>query len=263
MGFASLKTSFPWTRYSKKLSAKIEKLRCAGFFSQEESDARDMRLVVATQGRAEDGNVVRLYLLVDKDDGIIVDAKFQAFGQSALLGAAEVVCELVVGKNYDQAQRISTTLIDQQVRDRADTPAFPEETAPHLNLLLEAIDACAEQCTDLPLPSAYVAPPVPTDIGEIIPGGYPGWLELSVEKKITLIEEVLNQDIRPYIALDAGGVEVLRLVNGNELFIAYHGSCTSCYSSVGTTLSYIQQVLRAKLSPELVVTPDVHSDRSN
>lgn len=259
MGLNALTTPFPWARYSKKLIAKIDKLRCAGFFTQEESDARDMRLVTATAGRIEDGNMIRFYWLVDKDDGVIVDAKFQAFGQSALLGAAEIACELLVGKNYDQAQRISTTLIDQQVQDRADTSAFPKETTPHLNLVLEAIDAAAEQCTDLPLASTYVAPPMPLEMGEVLEGGYPGWEELSLEKKILVIEEVLNHDVRPYIALDAGGVEVLNLINGKELIIAYQGSCTSCYSSIGTTLSYIQQVLRAKVHPTLVVVPHLEN----
>lgn len=257
MGFAALTTSFPWVRYSKKLIAKIEKLRCAGFFTLEESDARDMRLVTASAGSIEDGNIVRLYWLVDKDDGVIVDAKFQAFGQSALLGAAEIACELLIGKNYDQAQRITAALIDQQVQDRSDTPAFPKETTPHLNLVLEAIDAAAEQCTDLPLAPSYVAPPMPLEMGEVLEGGYPGWDAMSVEKKIAVIEEVLNHDVRPYIALDAGGVEVLNLIEGRELVIAYQGSCTSCYSSVGTTLSYIQQVLRAKVHPALVVVPNL------
>lgn len=257
MSLTALTTSFPWSRYSKKLTAKIDKIRNVGFFTQEESDARDMRLVVATEGSVDDGNLIRLYWLVDRDDGIIVDAKFQAFGQSALLGAAEIACELFVGKNYDQAQRISTTLIDQQVRDRSETPAFPPETAPHLNLLLEAIDACAEQCTDLPLPTTYVSMPAPIDMDNITPGGYPGWMELPVAQKIAVIEEVLNQDIRPYIALDAGGVEVLNLIDDKELIIRYHGSCTSCYSSVGTTLSYIQQMLRAKVNANIVVVPEM------
>lgn len=258
MGLAALTTSFPWSHYSKKLAAKIDKPRCVGVFTPEESDARDMRLVTATTGDIADGNSVRLYWLVDRDDGIIVDAKFQAFGQSALIGAAEVACELLIGKNYDQAKRISTTLIDQQIRDRADDPAFPKETAPHLNLVLEAIDKAAEECTDIPLPISYVAPPAPMDIGEVLEGGYPGWLDLPVPQKIHVIEEVLDRDIRPYIALDAGGVEVKNLVNNTELIIAYQGACTSCYSSVGTTLSYIQQVLRAKVHPSLNVTPDIN-----
>lgn len=256
-GLAALTTPFPWSRYSKKLIAKIEQPRCCGWFTKDEAEARLMRLAEGKEGSIAAGNAICLYWLVDKDDGIIVDAKFQVFGQSALIGAAEAVCELLVGKNYDQARRVSADLIDKQLRDRSDTPAFPKETYPHLNLVLEAIDHAADQCTDIPFADTYVAPPVPTDIGEVVPGGYPGWKELPLKKKIAVIEQVLDQDIRPYIALDAGGVSVLNLLHDKEIVIAYQGSCTSCYSSVGTTLSYIQQVLRAKVSPDLVVVPDL------
>lgn len=257
MGLSALTTSFPWSRYSKKLMAKIDNPRAAGFFTKEEAEARTMRLAEGRDGSVKDGNAIALYWLVDKDDGIIVDAKFQVYGQSALIGAAEAACELLVGKNYGQARRISADLIDKHLRDKSDIPAFPKETYPHLNLILEAIDAAAEQCTDIPFADTYVAAPVPTDLGDVVPGGYPGWMELTLKKKIAVIEQVLDQDVRPYIALDAGGVSVLNLLNDKELIIAYSGSCTSCYSSIGTTLSYIQQVLKAKVHPDIVVVPDL------
>lgn len=261
MSLAALTTPFPWSRYSKKLIAKIDNPRSCGFFTAPESEARGMRLAMATEGSVEDGNVVRLYWLVDKDDGIIVDAKFQVYGQSALIGAAEIACELVIGKNYDQAKRISADLIDRQVRDKSDEPAFPRETYPHLNLVLSAIEVAADQCTDIPFADSYVAPPVPSALGEVVEGGYPGWMELSLQKKLAVIEEVLNQDVRPYIALDAGGVEVINLLNDKEVIITYQGSCTSCYSAIGTTLSYIQQILRNKVHPQLIVTPDIDIDQ--
>lgn len=247
---------FPWSRYSKKLNGKIDKLRHLGFFTRDESEARDMFLAEGHAGFLNDGNLLHFYWLVDKEDGIIVDVKFQAFGQSALLGAAEIASELLVGKNYDQAKRITAQLLDQQVQDRPDTPAFPPETAPHLNLVLEAIDCASEKCIGIPLATDYVATPMPIEVGEVVEGGYPGWESLSTEQRITVIEEILDRDIRPYIALDAGGVEVLNLLD-HEVIIAYSGSCTSCYASVGTTLSYIQQTLRAKAHPSIVVTPNL------
>lgn len=256
-GLNTLITPFSWTRYSKKLTSKIENPRSVGFFSTEEAEARDVRLVKGEDGSIADGNAIRFYWLIDTDDGIIIDVRFQVYGQSALIGAAEVACEVMIGKNYDQARRISTTLIDKQVRDRPDTPAFPKETHPLLNLVLQAIDAAAELCTDIPFADTYTVTPAPTQIGEVVPGGYPGWMDLSLKKKISVIEQVLDQDVRPYIALDAGGVAVLNLINEKELIIAYQGSCTSCYSSIGTTLSYIQQTLRAKVHPEIVVIPDL------
>jgi NifU-like protein len=257
MGLEELTTPFPWMRYSRKLAAKIDQMRSCGLFTSEESEARGMHLAIGSEGTIEEGNCVQFYWLVDKDDGLIVDAKFQVYGQSALLGAAEAACELVIGKNYDQAKRISVDLLDRHLRDRADEPAFPKETYPHMNLVLGALEQTSEQCTSIPLADSYVAPPVPAQLGEVVEGGYPGWIDLPLKKKIAVIEEVLNQDVRPYIALDAGGVEVLNLLQDKEVVIAYQGSCTSCYSSVGTTLSYIQQVLRAKVHPQLVVVPNL------
>lgn len=257
MGFNLLTHPFPWSLYSKKLMAKIENPRSAGVFTKEDAEERDMRLAVGIDGSIENGNMIQFYWLVDKEDGVIVDVKFQAFGQTALIGAAEAAASLLIGKNYDQALRITADLIDKEVRDKESEPAFPKETYPHLNLVLGAIENASEKCTDLPLADTYVAPPVPTDIGEIVEGGYPGWIELPLKKKLAVVEEVLDRDIRPYIALDAGGVEVINLLNDREVIITYQGSCTSCYSSVGTTLSYIQQVLRAKVFPEIVVIPDI------
>jgi len=255
MNFKQLTTSFPWSRYSKKLAAKIQKPRNGGIFTVEDSEARGMRCVIGEEGSVQDGNALKFYWLVDKEDGIIVDSKFQVYGQSALIGAADVTCDLLVGKNYQQAKRISADLIDKQVRDKSDTPAFPDETGAHLNLVLEAIDHAAEQCMDIPVVESYESMSAP-EVGEVVEGGIPGWEALTTKKKLAAIEQVLDDDIRPYIALDGGGVEVLNLIN-NELVITYQGNCTSCFASVGTTLSYIQQVIQAKIHPDLTVVPNL------
>lgn len=257
MGLEHFLSAFTWTRYSKKLMNKIDNPRCVGLFKKEDAQGRGMKLIEGVEGTVDEGNVVHLYLLVDREDGVIVDAKFQVFGQTALIGAAEVACELLIGKNYLQAQRISADLIDKQVCDHNDEPSFPRETYPHLNLVMGAIEMCTEQCQDLPVADTYLSTPVPVDMADVIPGGYPGWKELSLKKKLAVIEEVLDQDIRPYIALDAGGVVVLNLIDDKELVIAYQGSCTSCYSSIGTTLSYIQQIIRAKVHPDISVIPEM------
>lgn len=246
--------SFPWARYSKKLIHKIENPRHGGFFAQGEAKERGMRLVVGKGGELEDGNCVHLYLFIDESDGVIADAKFQVFGQSALIGAAEAACELLIRKNYDQARRLTTDLIDKQVRDKSETQAFPEETFAHLNLVLEAIEEASEQCFDIPFAEAYV--PTPLESYGEAGVGYPGWKALSREQKIAVIEEVIAKEIRPYIELDAGGVQIVDLINDRELIIAYQGACTSCYSATGATLNAIQEILKAKVDSELVVIPD-------
>lgn len=249
---------FTWYQYSQTLSRKIEQPKNAGFFTAEDAACRDMHFAYGSAGSAQDGNVAKLYWLVDKEDGIITDAKFQAFGQSALIGACELCCEVLIGKNYDQAQRMSTQVLDKEAQDRKDTLAFPDETASHLNLVIDAIEQTAQSCKDLPVASSYIAPPAQLPSSPL-EGGYPDWDTFSKEQQVAIIEEVMDKEIRPYIEMDAGGVEVLDLVNSREVLIAYSGACTSCYSSVGATLNYIQQILQSKVHQDLAVVPDMEN----
>lgn len=237
-----------WSCYSKKLVQKIESPRHSGFFSAEEAKDRGMRLAVGKQ------EGVSLYLLVDESDGVIADAKFQVFGPSALIGAAESACEILIRKNYDQAMRLTANLIERHLRDKAEIPAFPEESNGYLNRVVDAIEQAAQQCLDIPFAENYVQTPL-----EAIGGsteGYPGWNLLSREQKIAAIEEIIAVDIRPYIELDAGGIHIVDFIDNKQLIIAYEGACTTCYSSTGSTLNAIQEILRAKVDPHLQVVPD-------
>ena len=239
-----------WEQFSKKLIAKIERPRFAGFFRIRDAEERQMRLVT---GREE---MLCLYWLVDESDGVIADAKFQVFGPPALIGAAEIASELILRKNYDQASRLSADLIDQHVRDKKETPAFPKETFGLLNQVLSAIDRAVHQCLDIPFAASYDVTPIEADFGEI-PGGIPDWEQFPHAQKLQIIEEVIDKEIRPYIELDAGGVKILELKDGREVLISYEGSCTSCHSSTGSTLSAIQQILQRRVHPTLFVTPQL------
>jgi len=255
MSYSPFSSVLPWRSYSKKLSQKIQTPRHVGFFSNEEAQERGMRLTIGREGDLRRGSVVHLYLLVDESDGVIADAKFQAFGPSALIGAAEALCELLMRKTYDQALRLTAELIDKQVRDKTEIPAFPKEAFSYLNLVLDAVAEAAERCLDIPFEEQFT--PTPLDPGAFADkAGYPGWKELNKDQKIAVIEHVISTDIRPYIELDAGGIEVLDLIDDRELSIAYQGACTSCHSATGTTLHAIQEILRAKVDPALTVVPD-------
>lgn len=256
MSLEDLLEPFSWSRYSKKMCERILRPINSGFFSDIDTKDRAMRCVVGRDGELDEANVVHLYLLVDLEDGIIVDAKFQVFGQSPLIAAADGACDLLVGKNHEQAKRLSADLIDKQLRDKAETPAFPEETKAHLNTVLSAIDDACLACEDIPLSPAYSSP-VPRDLEHAEGEGHPDWERLSREQKIALIEEVISEEVRPYIELDEGGIEILDFLNDKELIISYKGACTSCFSAVGATLSTIQEIVRSKLHPEIVVVPNM------
>lgn len=248
-------TPFPWYNYSRKLALRIEHTRYVGFFDPQEASARQMRLVTGKEGSLEEGYLVAIYLLVDESDGIIADAKYQAFGSSALIGALEAMCDTVLRKNYDQARRISADLIDKQLRDKQDIDAFPSEMASYLNAALSAIEKAVDLCEGIPFAQTYSAPPLSFDLSS--KGPYPGWKDLSTQEKISVIEEIINQEIRPYIELDAGGIQILNLIEDKELIIAYQGACTSCHSATGATLNAIQQILQARIDPDIIVTPDL------
>jgi len=250
MALQELIQPFYWELFSKKLREKIDRLRYVGFFTEKEAEEKNMRLVVGRERK------VSLYWLVDESDGIIADAKFQAYGPIGLIAAAEIASELVLRKNYHQASRITADLLDQHVRDRKETAAFPKECHSFLNQILSAIDGAAHQCLDIPYTEQYETTPIEADFGEI-PGGIPDWEGFSYQQKIKILEEVIDKEIRPYIELDAGGVKVLSLNEGREVLISYEGSCTTCHSSTGSTLSAIQKILRARVHPSLFVTPQI------
>lgn len=251
---------YPWLSFNKKLRRALEQPQCSGSFSSIEARS-GMRLAVGEEGSRERGVYVRIELLVDLEDGIIADAKFQAFGPPSLIVAAEGICILALRKNYDQARRISAELIDLEFREKKQESAFPGSASQDLNAVLSALEHAAKKCLDIPIADGYIAPPPQMQRhsqGERAEALYPQWLEIEKPQQLAIIEKVIAEEIRPYIELDAGGINI-QDVKGYEILIAYQGSCTSCYSATGSTLSAIQQILRTKIHEEIVVIPDLAS----
>ena len=248
----ALDSASPWALFPRKFAEKIEKPRFAGLFSKEEAAAKGMRLVTGLAGGFK-GLFVQFFLLVDEWDGVIADAKFKAFGPPALLGIAEILCELVMRKNYDQAKGIGAELIDKQLQDKKDARTLPITEYGFVNLSLDALEKALDLCADIPLPEAYV----PTPVQPNLDGGlYEGWDQLSLKQQLAVLEDLIANEIRPYIELDAGGIEIVSLTEGRELMIAYKGACTTCPSSIGSTLNAIQQILSARIHPDIKVIPD-------
>mgnify|MGYP001167970272 CR=1 FL=1 len=62
--------------------------------------------------------------------------------------------------------------------------------------------------------------------------------QLSDDEKIIIVEAVLDSSIRPALANDGGGLEVME-VDGHIVRIRYQGACGGCPSSTGGTLRAI------------------------
>ena len=70
---------------------------------------------------------------------------------------------------------------------------------------------------------------------------------------LSRINELLDDRVRPALAGDGGGLEVVGL-EGKTLFIRYQGACGSCPSSTAGTMMAIQNLLQTEIDDELVVT---------
>ena len=211
-----------------------------------------MRIVQGEEGCIEDGNLVTLYLLVDEEQGLIADCKYRCYGESAFIGALEVLAEIVLRKNVNQARRLTAELMDKHVRDQSGVMAFPQESYPHMNLALAALDEALAYCHDIRCDEEKIESPLHVDFEEA--ADLPDWDALGDQERLLLIREVIQRDIQPYIELDEGGIEVIRL-EGPVVVIKYSGACTTCYAATGSTLTAIQGILRQKIHPSLTVKP--------
>ncbi|MFZ2322242.1 MAG: NifU family protein [Ignavibacteriaceae bacterium] len=86
---------------------------------------------------------------------------------------------------------------------------------------------------------------------------------VPAEKEITVTEEesnellkqinnLLDQKVRPALAGDGGGLQVLG-VDGYTVKIRYQGACGSCPSSISGTLTAIEGLLKRDINPAINV----------
>jgi len=71
-------------------------------------------------------------------------------------------------------------------------------------------------------------------------------------KLLTKINQLLDQKVRPALAGDGGGLQVLG-IDGFTVKIRYQGACGSCPSSITGTLMAIEGLLRRDVNPSIQV----------
>jgi NifU-like protein len=77
-------------------------------------------------------------------------------------------------------------------------------------------------------------------------------LPLTTVQKISLIQKVLLEEVRPLLIADGGDVELYD-VEGNTVKVLLKGACGSCPSSTATLKGLIETTLKEKVLPSLVV----------
>jgi NifU-like protein len=79
--------------------------------------------------------------------------------------------------------------------------------------------------------------------------GKPGLTNLQ---RMRLIEEVLEKEIRPLLQADGGDIELLD-IDRNRVQVSLRGRCTNCPASQVTVKEVVENLLRDKVDPEIVV----------
>jgi Fe-S cluster biogenesis protein NfuA len=78
--------------------------------------------------------------------------------------------------------------------------------------------------------------------------------EETQDKLLVQINELLDQKVRPALAGDGGGLEVVG-IDGYTVKIRYQGACGTCPSAISGTLMAIEGLLRRDINQALEVVP--------
>jgi len=82
--------------------------------------------------------------------------------------------------------------------------------------------------------------------------------KLTTIQKIQLIQQTINEQIRPALRAHGGNIELID-VEGNKVLIAFRGMCAQCKVSDFTMKDVVEAKLREFVSPELYVEEDTDS----
>jgi NifU-like protein len=226
-----------WTLYSKKFREAILHPVAVGPLTAALARENNFFFAQGSRGTIEEGNRVDIFLFINPQTGIVADARFLAYGHTALIGACECVCHAIRGRSYKYASALSLDLFRQEI----DT--FPLSAAGHILLVIEAFHDAASQASHI--------------TAEELPSRYPDFASLPADEQRRIVTRILDAEIRPFLSLDSGGADLIDVLHGKEIIIAYSGACANCFASGGSTLAYIQQVMQRYLGDDIVVTPRI------
>lgn len=243
---------------------------------------------VAEVGSMACGDALKLCIKVD-EKGRIADAKFQTFGCASAIASASALTEMLKGKTIEEAEKITNqdiadflqglpkekmhcSVLGRQalegalanyrgepkkqtegeivcecfgVTDKEIEKAIRENnltTIEEVTNYTKAGGGC-ESCHDtiqemIDKTRAQARTPKPPKLSNI--------------RKIRMIEDTIEKEIRPLLKRDGGDLELIDVI-GNRVLVATRGTCAVCKASQQTMKHVVEAKLRELVSPELVV----------
>ena len=243
---------------------------------------------VAEVGSMACGDALKLSFKTD-DQGRITDAKFQTFGCASAIASSSALTEMIKGKTIEEAEKISNqdiadylgglpkekmhcSVLGQQALEKAIANYRGEEiqekegeivcecfgitdreiekairennltTVEEVTNYTKAGGGC-EKCHD-------TIRGIIADIrAEEKPVGRP---PLSNIRKMKMIDETIENEIRPSLKKDGGNIELVDVI-GNRVLVKLQGSCAACKASQQTLKNFVEAKLKEMVWPELVV----------
>lgn len=253
---------------------------------------RNVGEVEDADGVAEVGSMAcgdALKLTIKVESGKISDAKFQTFGCASAIASASALTEMLKGKTIEEAEKITNqdivdflgglpkekmhcsvlgrqalekALADYRgvspkkeegeivcecfgVTDREIERAVREnnlKTIEEVTNYTKAGGGCGN-CHE------SIQSIIDQVQGEARPVSRP---KLSNIKKMRMIEETIEREIRPSLKHDGGDIDLVDVI-GNRVLVALRGTCAACQASQQTLTNFVESRLRELVWPELVV----------
>ncbi|HOS60519.1 MAG TPA: NifU family protein, partial [Syntrophorhabdaceae bacterium] len=76
--------------------------------------------------------------------------------------------------------------------------------------------------------------------------------KLTNLKKMRMVEEIIEREIKPSLKQDGGDIELIDIVD-NRVLVATRGACATCQASQVTLKGFVEWKLKELVSPELIV----------
>lgn len=172
-------------------------------------------------------------------DGQLVSAGSRSFRDRLL-------CEDPVAKAlFDIEEVLSVFFVSNVATVTKDPFADWSVVAPRITQVLEELASPVA-------PAAARAPATPafTEDGEGRTD--PDFHGRAYEEKMAFVNAIFDETVRPGLASDGGGLQLVEIVD-KTVRIEYQGACGSCPSSTSGTLFFIENVLRSRVHPDLIV----------
>ena len=80
--------------------------------------------------------------------------------------------------------------------------------------------------------------------------------KMTTVQKIQLIQKVLVEEVAPALQADGGNIELVD-IDGNKVIVRLMGACHGCMGASATLQMLVQQKLRERVSPDLVVEQEM------